>query len=143
MVNLFDGKVVTRVGLDNYPAEKLQGNIAMVSHGGKATERRYWFRDFSAQGEGIDVHPDRHFGPILGVIYSLDETRLKLNAQFPPLGFNDSREAVLEFREGDQWRLVETSWERVDTSVWLHRSFRYFNGSCLGRLRLPGWLFLG
>lgn len=106
VVNLFDGKTVTRASLDSYPADKLVGNIALVSHGGKATERRYWFRDFKAAGKGIEIHPDRHFGPILGVIYSLDDSRLKLNAQFPPLGFNDASEAVLELREGGEWKPV-------------------------------------
>lgn len=106
VVNLFDRNTVTQVSLNNYPAEKLMGNIALVSHGGKATERRFWFRDFVAAGEGIALHPDRHYGPIFGVIYSLDDGRLKLNAQFPPLGFNSAREAVLELRVGGKWKQV-------------------------------------
>ncbi|MCB1121201.1 MAG: alkaline phosphatase D family protein [Verrucomicrobiae bacterium] len=107
VVDLFNGKVVSQTGIRNFPAEKIRGGLAIVSHGGKAKERRFWFRDLEISGEGISLYPDRRYGPVLGVIYSVDGNRLKLNTQFPPVGFNDSGDAELQVkRAGKDWETV-------------------------------------
>ncbi|MDA0346355.1 MAG: alkaline phosphatase D family protein [Verrucomicrobia bacterium] len=107
VVDLFSGNVVSSTGIKNFPSEKLRGGLALVSHGGRANERRFWFRNWELSGEGIVKYPERSYGPVLGVIYSVDGNRLKLNAQFPPLGFNDSSHALLEIkRNGREWSQV-------------------------------------
>lgn len=108
VVDLFNGNQVSEATLKDYPSNQLRGGIAMVSHGGKKTERRFWFRDFQVSGSGIQNHPKRQFGPVVGVLYSVDGNRLKLNAQFPPLGFNDSQTAVLQFKQGGEWKEVSS-----------------------------------
>ena len=98
VTDMHNGNPVASVGIKDFLSHKLRGGIALVSHGGDTTGRRYWFRDFQASGEGISPYPDRGHGPVLGVLYSVDGDRLRLNAQFPPLGFNDSGSAILEIR---------------------------------------------
>lgn len=107
VTDMHSGNPVASVDIKNYPSQKLRGGIALVSHGGDKTSRRYWFRDFKVSGEGISLYPDRGYGPVLGVLYSVDGDRLKLNTQFPPLGFNDSGSAILEIRRpGSGWESV-------------------------------------
>lgn len=110
ITDMHSGNIVNRATLASVPDNQIRGGIAMVSHGGKTAQRRYWFRDFAVSGDAIERHPDRQYGPILGAIYSVSDNTLKLNAQFPPLGFNDSREATLEIRSGsgDSWEPVAT-----------------------------------
>ncbi len=104
VTDMFNGEQVSEVELTGYPSSKLLGGIALVSHGGKKTERRFWFREFEVSGSGIRNQPKRHFGPVVGVLYTVDGDRLKLNAQFPPLGFNDSQNAKLQLHRDGAWR---------------------------------------
>jgi len=101
--------VVAKAFLPNWDASGLRGGIAMASHGGESAERRFWFRDFKARGQSIAIHPERRYGPVLGTIYSKSAGTVKLNAQFPPLGFGDATEATLEFKNGAAWESVATA----------------------------------
>ncbi len=105
------GQEVSRVQLDDVDSSAIRGGVAFVSHGGNGSQRRYWFRDFRANGDAIKVHPNRRYGPILGTLYSVSGNTLKINAQFPPLGFGDASHAKLEIgrKETDFWREVETA----------------------------------
>lgn len=111
VTNVHTNDVVSRASLTNIESTRLQGGIAMVSHGGDIEERRFWFRDFKASGGSIQLHPDRQYGPILGSIYSVSDGILKLNAQFPPLGFGDKAEATLEIKSSS-----ENKWETANTA---------------------------
>ena len=108
ITNLHSGEIVNRVTLASIPNDQIKGSIALVSHGGQQSERRYWFRDFHVAGEAIKLNRERKYGPVLGTIYSVSGDTLKLNAQFPPLGFNDSKEDTLQIRPGS-----EAAWKSV------------------------------
>ena len=75
--------------------DQVDGNIALVSHRG-APGAGFWFDDWSVIGEAVRVHPDRAYGPILFTQYTLTDNVLKLNAQAPPLGPDDTQTAILE-----------------------------------------------
>ncbi len=108
VVDQHSGVEASRVALRNVDAARVKGGIAMVSHGGKTSQRRFWFRDFTVQGDAIESHPKRRYGPVLGALYSRSGKTLKLNAQFPPLGFGDPRSATLEIRANSsgEWASV-------------------------------------
>ena len=95
--------------MEEVPASRLMGNLALVSHpGNRESRKRYWFRDLTVQGPRIDYLPERSFGPVLNTFYSIAGNTLKLSAQFPPLGFRDGWEAVLEVKDpaSDTWEAV-------------------------------------
>jgi hypothetical protein len=103
------GKVISSAELRNVPARDLDGSVALVSHlGPPGATAGYWFRDWKLSGRKVELHPDRAHGPVLGVLYTVSGGVLKLTAQFPPLGPNDTRFARLEVRENDSqpWQLV-------------------------------------
>ncbi len=81
------GELLSRAEYDGITPALLDGNIALVSHhgpqGGASGHR---FDDFSLSGAGVVLHPERAFGPVLCVLYTLSEGILKMTAQFPPLG---------------------------------------------------------
>lgn len=111
VTDIHTGSAVSKATLANVDALSLQGGIAMVSHGGESEQRRFWFRDFKANGGAIALHPERQFGPILGAIYCLSGRTLKLNAHFPPLGFGDSPTAILEIKSpyDENWKEIGTA----------------------------------
>ncbi|OGJ85473.1 MAG: hypothetical protein A2487_20250 [Candidatus Raymondbacteria bacterium RifOxyC12_full_50_8] len=87
---------VSSVVLDNITAESLAGTIALVSHGGaRGFAANYWYKNLELSGADISYHPEREFSPIVNSLYSISETTVKMTVQFPPLGFNDSREVIL------------------------------------------------
>jgi alkaline phosphatase D len=69
------GSVVAGATREGVADADLIGGIALVSspYSGRAGAR-FWFTDLRAGGAKIAVHPDRVFGPILGTIYSLNES---------------------------------------------------------------------
>jgi alkaline phosphatase D len=80
-----DGRILGTRSMD-YPAGRLIGSIALVSHPGAGQNTaRYWFRDWHVRGEKIDAHPDRVCGPILSVLYTVHGGVLKLTAQLMPV----------------------------------------------------------
>lgn len=103
-IDFYSQRLISEITYDNFPGQKLIGNMALVSHGGK-TGTRYWFRDFSLSGKKIKHFPNRNFGPVMNAFYSLNQGKLKLSAQFPPLGFGDNSEVSLYTKKtgDDQW----------------------------------------
>lgn len=103
------GKVISSAELRNVPPRDLDGSVAIVSHlGPPGATTGYWFRDWKLAGRKVELHADRAYGPVLGVLYTVSGGVLKLTAQFPPLGPKDSRFARLEVRDNDTqpWQLA-------------------------------------
>ena len=74
------------------------GSFALISHHGpENASSGHWFDDFSLEGNGVLVFPERAFGPVLCSLYTLSDNVLKMTAQFPPL--NHHRNAVLEIAD--------------------------------------------
>lgn len=110
------GRELGMVGLKGVPAEKLVGNIALVQNpaasvraGGGA---RFWFSDWKISGTKVDAHPEHTFGPILWAMHTLSRNVLKMTAQMPPLGKNDSRHVQLQVKEDGEWKTIAR--EKID-----------------------------
>ena len=96
------------------PPGQLVGNLALVGNFGsapaalpaaKATPEgsaRFWFADWRISGSKVDAHDDRAFGPILFTQYTLSGGVLKMTAQMPPLGAQDSQTVRLQVRKGGE-----------------------------------------
>lgn len=64
------------------------------------------FADWRVSGSKVEAHDDQAFGPVLFSQYTLSGKVLKLSAQFPPIGPEDSQEAALEVDRGAGWAAV-------------------------------------
>jgi hypothetical protein len=94
------GRVLSRAVLDDVPPGGVDGGIALVSHlGPTGSSSGFWFQDWEIAGGRVRAHPDRVFGPVLGVQYTVSRGILKLTAQMGPLGPDDTRAAELQVRE--------------------------------------------
>lgn len=96
---LVKGEYIGGITLRGRDESEVLGSIALVSSPtGKTSGPRFWFRDLRVSGSKIISRPERGIGPVISTMYSLSNRILKLTAQFMPLGFADSRSAVLEYR---------------------------------------------
>ncbi len=71
--------------LPGIPDNRLQGGMALVSNGNGASGTQVWFSAFRMEGPGVQAHPGRLLGPILGAQYSLSRAALTLTAQLLPV----------------------------------------------------------
>ncbi len=101
-------------------SESLAGTLALIANygtpAGPRSQRaandaapkfgadKFWFADWKIAGTKVVAHDDRGFGPILFTQYTLSHGVLKLTAQMPPLGANDSQSVRLEIDRGDGWK---------------------------------------
>ncbi|MEM6856208.1 MAG: hypothetical protein AAF593_17545, partial [Planctomycetota bacterium] len=93
----------------------LEGNIALLAESGYDglaggdKRPRVRFRYWRIVGNGVTRDATGLFGPILWSQYTLADNRLRVSAQMPPLGPNDSSTVVLEVAEdpsASRWREV-------------------------------------
>ncbi|MCB0826731.1 MAG: alkaline phosphatase D family protein [Armatimonadetes bacterium] len=113
------GWAVYRV--QNIPAHQVEGSIALMSHDGGDG---HWFDNIRIEGEKVDHHAERAFGPVMQVMYTVNHGTLKLTAQSGPLGENDPKEAELQFQ-------TESGWKTVTKTTFDEDAFTY-------RFRLEG-----
>lgn len=104
--------------LQNIPAYKLQGGIALVANQGAVLNgESFWFNNLKLFGKKITIDNTRSFGPVAGVQYTVSNKALKLTAQFFPLSATDTREVRLEIKEMRAGKLMYTrSAQILDTS---------------------------
>jgi hypothetical protein len=95
------------------PGTERQGNV------------KFWFSNWTTEGDKFVTHPERTFGPILFCQYTLSGKILKLTAQMIPCGKHDGQEALLEVNRQGQWKVVGT-----DILDPLSRTATF---------RIPGW----
>jgi alkaline phosphatase D len=100
---------------------QLVGNLALVCNFGNAPapgsadlktstdSARLWFADWRISGTKVDAHDDRAFGPILFSQYTLSRGVMKLTAQMPPLGAQDSQDVRLQVQKGASWSMIGES----------------------------------
>jgi alkaline phosphatase D len=114
------GSVLGTITKNNVRPGELAGNLALVCNFGnaqpaaaaaKAAEgaARFWFADWRIGGTKVSEHADRMFGPILFSQYTLTRGVLKLTAQLPPLGAQDSQSVRLQTRKGSAWSTIAES----------------------------------
>ncbi len=89
------------------PEGRLAGNIALVNNfappagggdraAGNGTRARFWFDDWQVSGSKVVEHPEQSFGPILYSMYTLSRGVMKMTAQMPPLGPEESQSVELQ-----------------------------------------------
>ena len=87
----------------------LHGNISLVNNH-KTGKARYWFADWKVSGNQVMRQDQRAWGPILWAMHTLHKTTqghvLKMTAQMPPLGEQDSKEVLLQIRSGEKWQTI-------------------------------------
>jgi hypothetical protein len=115
------GKELGTVAKENVPPRQLVGNLALVCNFGSAPaaggvpkaspegSAMFWFADWRISGSKVDAHTDRAFGPILFCQYTLSGGVMKLTAQMPPIGAQDSQAVRLQIRKGTTWSTIGES----------------------------------
>ena len=108
------GDLVSGAVRTGVPEREALGGVSLVSSPFPGRDgARWWFDGFEASGGRIEIHPDRTFGPVAGVLYSLDgsasdggEGTLKLSAHVAPVGDDAPGRVDLRYRptEGGEWR---------------------------------------
>ncbi len=116
-------------------AERLIGNLALVNNfeANMKQGSRFWFADWQIEGDKIEADDSHVFGPILWAMHTLSDSRnrddryvMKMTAQMPPLGDQDSNEVELQIQEADAWKTLGT--EKIDSDA------------CIATFRIPNWL---
>jgi alkaline phosphatase D len=105
------GAVRHAASLSGVAGRRLLGGVSLVSYAGRnRTGTRHWFRGLATGGAKVGVRPARAVGPILGTLYSLDGSVLKLTAQLMPLGAGEPRRLRLDWRApGGAWQIGPTA----------------------------------
>jgi len=106
-----DGALIHQFTAPEIDATLVDGNLALVSHHSPTmTGKGYWFRDWKASGTKLREDKSRTLGPIISAQYTLNHKKLKLTAQLPAMGNQDTQEAELLIRsgQGERWRKVST-----------------------------------
>ena len=100
---------------------QLVGNLALICDSGNAPapagadlkiptdSATFWFADWRISGTKVDAHDDRAFGPILFSQYTLSLGVMKLTAQMPPLGAQDSQDVRLQVKKRASWSTIGES----------------------------------
>ncbi|MCA1964193.1 MAG: alkaline phosphatase D family protein [Prosthecobacter sp.] len=122
-----DGRLLGELLKDDLRANQLIGNLAIGCNFGpegprpnakkKAADREggapgnglFWFADWTIAGSKVDVNESHRFGPILFNHYTLSGGVMKMTAQMPPLGADDSPEVRLEIQDGEVWKVIATA----------------------------------
>ncbi len=102
------GKLLGRAVRAKLAPERLAGNLCLVSNYGAAGPRakagdRFWFSDWAVSGSRVEAREERAFGPVLFSHYTLSRGVLKLSAQMPPLGPDDSPTVRLQVKRDGAW----------------------------------------
>ena len=90
------GTLIGRATVEGVDPGQVSGSVALVSHKGP-----HWFQDWQVAGSKVLKRDERAYGPILCAQHTLSGGVLKMTAQMPPLGKDDTRQARLEIRCGD------------------------------------------
>ena len=104
-----------RLSVPNVNADRLVGNLALVSHSPSENGARFWFASWQMDGGKLEAFNSRMLGPVIGSQHTLSRGTLKLTAQFLPLGESDGRLTQLQVADGSEWAAIATS-EVVDPS---------------------------
>ncbi|NNM26414.1 MAG: hypothetical protein HKO59_10610, partial [Phycisphaerales bacterium] len=98
--------LISRVEAADIEPRFLDGNVALVSHGGGG----HWFGPVACAGSALRGHPERRFGPVLFTLYTTSAGTLSLTAQLAPLGRDDPSEVHLDFGAASGgWRRIATT----------------------------------
>jgi alkaline phosphatase D len=106
---------ISRARVQGLSLANVQGSFGVVSHHGpKKSKSGWWFRGLAANGPGVVSVSGRSFGPILGVLYTLDRNVMTMTAQFPPTGKDDNQQATLQIQPEPRANWVAVSTSEID-----------------------------
>lgn len=104
-----DSKAVLATMSETIPAEKMSGNVALVSHNSAPQNvpvgLAAWFKDWQLSGDNVKFNPQQSFGPILWSQYTMSRGVVKLTAQMAPVDLVENSEVDL--------LLKKKKWEKV------------------------------
>ncbi|AFV00510.1 alkaline phosphatase D family protein [Simiduia agarivorans] len=93
------GQLLDFALLPDYPATRLVGGVSLVSSApARKTGGRWWFEQMAAGGAKLPAKPERELGPVMGCLYSLNQTVLKLSVQLMPVDLTRMNQVRLAFR---------------------------------------------
>jgi len=107
-IDLITGRQISSFRSNPIPPERLVGNIALVNNHAASLNNgpRFWFADWSITGAKITTHDDHAFGPILWAMHTLSRGMMKMTAQMPPIGNNDSQTVKLQIQRTGEWNTI-------------------------------------
>ena len=115
------GDLLSGAVREGVPERKLLGGVALVSSPYPGEDgTRWWFDRLETAGEKVAVRPERTFGPIVGTLFSVSDSVLKLSAQLTPVSDADPKTVRLRYRPADGeggWRTERARLERGYTSL--------------------------
>ncbi|MCH2138611.1 MAG: alkaline phosphatase D family protein [Phycisphaerales bacterium] len=116
-----DGTVLSSAVATVDDSNLLDGAVALVSSGGPdgAKGRGFAFAHLSGRGDGLLLHDDRAWGPVLCTHYLVNGKTIKLTAQFGPMG--PGHEATLELQHKGRWHHVATEQIEPDSNTAVFR----------------------
>jgi alkaline phosphatase D len=100
------GSVRSQAVLSGRPPESVAGGFALVSSGPQGT---YWFRNLRSSDVGVESHPDRGLGPIVGTLFSVANGTLKMTAQVMPMLLQTGDSVSLQLSDGAGGWVTRTS----------------------------------
>ncbi len=110
LIDQTTGEVLESITADNFSAERLYGNIALVQNHslkqGQKNSDTFWFQEWKIEGTKVENHPEQTFGPILWSMHTLSRGVMKMTAQMPPMGINDSQTVQLQLKHNHEWQTV-------------------------------------
>ena len=114
-----NGKSLAELTKENLRPDRFRGNLALVANYGPVQRRgrkrgggdqagvgTFWFADWQVGGGKVTAHDERAFGPILFNQYTLSGGTLKMSAQMPPLGPDDTQVVRLEIQQDGKWQEI-------------------------------------
>ncbi len=120
-INPVNGQVLQKVQSKKITANQLIGNIALVSS--LPPVRRAirkstittpdivysWFNNLNISGTKIAAYPEHKFGPILWAQYTQSNRIMKMTAQMPPIGPDDSHTVALQIKPAGaiKWKTID------------------------------------
>ncbi|MBN2290220.1 MAG: hypothetical protein JXQ83_12875 [Candidatus Glassbacteria bacterium] len=116
------GENYARLSLENRPEREVLGSVALAySALEPVSHPSLRLRDFRVWGDKVSDRPERAFGPITGILYSLADSVLKLTAQFAPVAYQGEPggrfplplKAWLELRQPDRGN---AGWATADSA---------------------------
>ena len=100
-----EGELINESSQPEIPNDKLEGNIALVSHPGDGEHtNRFWFNELEIKGGRMAYQPKQKLGPVAFTMYTLSDGVMKLTAQLMPIAENDEQTASLEIKENGEWK---------------------------------------
>jgi alkaline phosphatase D len=88
------------------PAGQVTGGVGLMSSELNTSGARYWFAGFRATGTGARSHPARGLGPIVGTLFTVSGSGLRMTAQLMPVDRGLVTRVWLQVREDRTWRTI-------------------------------------